>query len=183
MSVKDIIILACDFTENKEIGEALENNSTLTDEQNAIVNDLVKCFNLINNEIASEYFPIIKCENAKTENFKINLSSLSNSVLRVIAVQDYYGRKIKFKIYDDYIMAIANNVNVIYQSLPGNLSLSDEFFTTLPNRVYAYGIAREYYFLQTLFDEADVWEERFKDVLSILQGKRNEIRMPQRRFL
>ena len=183
MSVKDIIILACDFTENKELGKALESNTALTDEQNEIVSELEKCFNLVNNEVASEYFPILKCENIKPINFKVSLSSLSSPVLRVVSVQDSQCRKVKFKVYDNYLMAFANDVNVIYQSLPNDLSINDDFYTTIPNRVYAYGVAREYYFLHTLFDEADIWEERFKDVLSILQGRRSEVRIPQRRFL
>ena len=60
MSVKDIIILACEFTENQSLGQALENNSVLDEEQSEICDSLVKCFNLVNNEVASEYVPIVK---------------------------------------------------------------------------------------------------------------------------
>lgn len=183
MSVKDIIILACDFTENQELGQALTNSSTLDDEQLLLQENLVKCFNLVNNEIASEYIPIIKCERVKPQDFKVEFSNLSNKVLQIISVRDTFGRKVRFKVYDNYLMAFASSVDIIYQTLPDTLLITSEFNSTLPDRVYAYGVAREYYFQQTLFDEADIWEDRFKNSLSVLQRKKSETKIPQRRWL
>ena len=80
-------------------------------------------------------------------------------------------------------MAFANTVDIIYQAEPAELAIDSEFYSTLPNRIYAYGIAREYYFQQTLFDEADIWEERFKNTLSIMARKRSETHIPKRRWL
>lgn len=183
MLVKDIIVLACDFTENEELKTALENNTTLTDEQNLVCENLVKCFNLINNEIASEYIPIIKIESVKPSNFKVEYSNLSSPVRQIIMVKDKYGRKVKFKAYQDYMMAFANEVEITYQAYPTELSLSGQFETTLPERLYAYGIAREYYFIQTLFDEASIWEERFKNSLQVLSRKGSEVKIPQRGWI
>ena len=183
MSVKDIIILACEFTENQSLGQALENNSVLDEEQSEICDSLVKCFNLVNNEVASEYIPIVKWQRVSTTNFKVEYSSLSSKVLHIISVRDSLGRKVKFKAYDSYLMAFANTVDIIYQAEPAELAIDSEFYSTLPNRIYAYGIAREYYFQQTLFDEADIWEERFKNTLSIMARKRSETHIPKRRWL
>ena len=183
MLVKDIIALACDFTENQKVKDALADNLTLTDEESAICDSLVKCFNLVNNEIASEYIPILKNEVVKTKDFKVEFSDLTFSPSQIISVKDAYGRKIRFKVFDDYIMALASSVEITYTTMPTQLTLESEFSSTLPERVYAYGIAREYYFLQSLFDDADIWEERFKNTLQVLQRKRSEILMPRRRWL
>ena len=86
-------------------------------------------------------------------------------------------------MFDDYIIAMANVVEVVYTTLPQELTLQSQFSSVLPERVYAYGIAREYYFLQTLFDDADIWEERFKNTLQVLQRKRSDTVMPRRRWL
>lgn len=183
MSVKDVISLACDFTENQELGEALSNNSTLNDEQSLLCENLVKCLNLVNNEVASEYIPLIKCERVKPQEFKVLFSTLTSNVLQIISVRDTLGRKVKFKAYDNYLMAFASEVDIIYQAQPEQLSLDSDFNSNLPDRVYAYGVAREYYFQQTLFDEADVWEDRFKNSLQVLSRKRSEIKVPERRWL
>ena len=60
MLVKDIIKLACDFTGNENIAQKLEQSSSLESSEQETVDGLVKCFNLVNNEIASEFVPIKK---------------------------------------------------------------------------------------------------------------------------
>ncbi len=184
MLVKDIIALACDFTENQELRKALEDNSaSLSEEQTLLRDSLVKCFNLVNNEIASEFIPIIKSELVKTKDFKIKFSDLTYKPIQIISVKDTKGRKVKFKVFDDYVVAIANVVEVTYTTMPEEYTFEDEISSTLPERVFAYGIAREYYFMQTLFDEADIWEERFKNTLEILQRKKSGTIMAGRRWL
>ena len=182
MLVKDVIILACEFTENNELAKSLSNNN-LDEDQSLIVDSLVKCFNLVNNEICSEYMPLIKQEKVQMQDFKCQYSQLSNKVLDIISVVDRRGNKVKFKCFDNYFIAFANEVYVKYTYVSQDSHLEDEIFTTIPERVYAYGVAREFYFMQTLFDEADVWEERFKNSLSILTRKKNEIIMPRRRWI
>ena len=183
MLVKDIIILACDFTENQDLGKALEENSSLTDEQTLLCDSLVKCFNLVNSEIASDYTPLLKNEDLKTKDFKVNFSDFTFVPSQIYAVKDKNGRKVRFKVFDNYLIAFASTINVTYTSLPDDMALTSEFTTTLPERIYAYGVAREYYFLQSLFDDADIWEERFKDALQIFCRKRSEVVMPERRWL
>ncbi len=183
MLVKDIIILACDFTENQSLGKALEENSSLTAEQTLVCDSLVKCFNLVNSEIASDYIPILKNEEIKPTDFKINFSEFSSSPYQIVSVKDKNGRNVRFKVFDSYIMAFANIVNVTYTTLPSAMALTSEFATVLPERVYAYGVAREFYFQQTLFDDADIWEERFKDALQVFSRKKSDVVMPKRRWL
>lgn len=183
MLVKDIIVLACDFTENEELGKAIKNSDSLTDEQNSICDSLVKCFNLIYNEIASEYLPIIKVEKVKPVGSRVEYSTLSGDVCQILSISDCSGERLKFKAFQDYVMVDANEIEIIYQVYPSELTLSSEFDTTLTERIFAYGIAREYYFMQTLFDEADIWEERFKNSLQVLSRKKSEVKMPRRRWI
>ena len=49
MLVKDIIKLACNFTENEDLASKIENNSQLSEAESLIKDSLVNCFNLINN--------------------------------------------------------------------------------------------------------------------------------------
>lgn len=183
MLVKDIIILACDFTENQDLGKALEENSTLTDEQTKLCDSLVKCFNLVNSEIASDFVPLLKNDELKTKDFRVNFSEFTFVPSQIYSVKDKGGRNVKFKVFDNYLIAFANMVNVAYTTLPGDMALTSEFTTTLPERIYAYGVAREFYFLQSLFDDADIWEARFKDALQSYCRKKSGVVMPKRRWL
>ena len=105
MLVKDIIVLACDFTENEELGKAIKNSDSLTDEQNSICDSLVKCFNLIYNEIASEYLPIIKVEKVKPVGSRVEYSTLSGDVCQILSISDCRGERLKFKAFQDYVIS------------------------------------------------------------------------------
>ena len=182
MFVKDIIKLACDFIGQQSLKSAIE-SGTLTEDEQLIFDSLLNCFNLVYDEVACEYFPICKYETVKCEDFKVNFSSLSYKPLQIISVKDGSGRAIKFKVFEDYFIAIANTVTVLYSIKPSKLDADEEFESILPQRVYAYAIAREYFFLQALFDDADIWETRFKNSLQIFHNKKKEIRIPRRRWL
>lgn len=184
MSIKDIIILACSFTENEELKEALSSNTASLDEKQAdLVNMFVECFNLIANEIASDYIPHYERETYVTDDFKINYSSFSSVPLKIVSVVDKNGHKVRFKAFDDYLMALASEVTVTYLSQPEEKGLNDSVASVIPMRIYAYGMAREYYLMQTLYEEADIWQERFIQALQSLSRRKNETRVPARRWL
>ena len=181
MKVKDIVKLACDFLGNSDLATAID--GALTDEQSAQVDNLVKCFNLVNSEIAGEYLPILKAESLKTTDFKLNFTQFSSQPNKIISVRDTFGRPVRFKVFDSYLKALAGNVEVEYTTMPEKMDIDDEFSSSLPERVYAYGIAREFCFLQSLFDDADVWDDRFKNTLEVLLQRKSELRMPGRRWI
>ena len=54
MKVKDVVILTCLFIGEKELATKLEDNTTLNDREQERVDTLVRCYNLVNQEIASD---------------------------------------------------------------------------------------------------------------------------------
>ena len=183
MSIKDIIILACSFTENEDLKTALSGSANLDDKQTDLVNMFVECFNLIANEIACDYIPHYERDTFKTSDFKISFSSFASSPLKIVSVLDKGGHKVRFKAFDDYLMALASEVTVTYLSQPEEKGLNDNITTIIPMRVYAYGMAREYYLMQTLYEEADIWQERFVQSLQSLSHRKSETKVPARRWL
>lgn len=182
MQVKDVIKLACEMTDNNDLIDAIDNNN-LTDDEQVTIDCLVGCFNLINNEVASEYIPLLHKETMKTQDFKINFDDFSKKMLEIISIKDKLGRNVKYKRFDSYIMTKANEVEIIYSYLPEDVGINNEISSLLPERVYAYGIAREYLFMQSMFDDAQLWDSRFKNSLRVLTRKKGEIKMPKRSFL
>lgn len=183
MLVKDIISLACDFTEHEEIATKIKNEQTLTEEETLVEESLVNCLNLVRDEIALSAVPLVMSKEVKTEDFKIEYSSLTGKVLDIVNVTDTKGRSVKYKKFDNYLLAFASNVIVTYKAQPEKLTYQSEFVSVLPERVYAYGVAREFYFLRSLFDDADIWQARFEDALNLLLGNKREIRLPRRRWI
>ena len=183
MLVKDIIIKSCNVICQDELANKLKENQDLSELEEKMVADLVDKFNLTREEIASEYQPILKREEFEVKNFKLPFSSFSSSPLQIFSVKDKLGRNVNYKIFDDYIFVCGKNVEVIFSTLALPLSIDDEFTTTLPERVYAYGTAREYYFSNSHYDDANMWEGRFKGSLEILLRRQSQVVLPKRRWL
>ena len=179
MLVKDIINKACQLLNDENLASALA-GATLDEEGQEKVDCLVKCFNFALDEIACEYHPIIKVEEVKTDNFIIKFSSLSSPILNVISVVDKKGRKVRFKVFSDYIFAYASEVEVIYSTKPTALGIEDEFESNLPERVFAYGVIREYFYIQNLYEDMAAWEERFKNSLQVVTRRKSGVVIPKR---
>ena len=184
MKVKDIITLASDFCHEDELASSLRaEGGTLSTDGQAKADSLVRCFNLVYEEVSSSYLPIVKIEKVQTSDGKVMFSSLSQKVVDVIEVRNGHGRKIKFRKFDSYIFALADTVEVYYKTLPATLALTGEFSSLLPERVFAYGVAREYFYLTGMDDEAEIYDNRFKDSLLVLLGKNKEVVMPARGWI
>lgn len=183
MLVKDIIKLACDFTGQEALGEKIAQSSLLETCEQEIVDKFVKCFNLVNNEIASEFVPIKKIEQFEVSNGKILLTQFSTKPYKILYIKNSLGRKMHFKQFEDYLVVFCKKAIVCYTTLPFALSINDQIDSFLPERVYAYGVAREFLFLQSRFDDADIFEERFKNALELICRSAPHAKMPSRRWL
>ncbi len=183
MLVKDIILKVCDFTENDELAQALINETALDEDKQNLLNKLIKCFNLVRNEIVSEFIPIVKMERFVCDNGRINFNQFNGKVIDILSVKDKFGNNVRFKICDDFIEFDGKDVCVWYNASADELDKDDRFFSTISERVYAYGIVREYYFIQTLYEDAKVWDERFKSSLQAFERKKGGTELPRRRWI
>lgn len=183
MLVKDIIKMACEFLDNHQLAEKLDGSEALGDEENLFVLNMVECFNLVREEISTEILPIVKVDKLKTTNLKISFDEFSAYPVSIIAVKDCFGRAVKHRVLDGYVIAFANEVEVWYTACPEKLSLTEEFSSTLPERIYAYGIAREYFIKKALYKDAEIWEARLKNSIEMLRTKKQSRIVARRRWL
>ena len=185
MNALDIIKLACDFTGNEDIALKLDEEQELSANDNKVLNTLLKCLNLVQNEVACEYIPLASEQNVRAKDFKIDYSSFNKKPISIVSVKDSLGRNIRFKAFADYLVVYGNKARVKYYYLPQKIQTVESEITEclLPIRTYAYGVAREYFLLQSLSDEADIWEGRFKDSLCAFARKKQDVIMPCRRWL
>ena len=59
-------------------------------------------------------------------------------------------------------------------------SLAENFGGKISARVIAYGVASEYCFLEMLYDDATLWESRYKNALLVASRKKGEIQLKKR---
>lgn len=185
MTVKDIIKIVCEFVGENEIRAKLEADTTLSEREQEKVDCMVRCFNLVNQEIASDYLPFLTEESVDVSNSIINFSTLSKSVVNIYQVKNGFGMPIRFKNYPNYIEVCGNAKKVIYSYLPDELKLGDNIarLNGLTERIYAYGVASEFLLIDGLGADAEIWEERFKTSLFVLSRRKGEHRLPRRSWM
>ncbi len=183
MTVKDILVLVCEFIGERELKEKISSQEevSFTVREQEKINTLVDCFNLVNQEIASDYLPFLTKEEVGGENI-INFSSLSKAMINIYEIKNRFGFNLKFKLFPNYVEVEGKPKSIVYSFLPADCSISStvEMFCGLTARVYAYGIASEYLLIDGISEDAEIWEERFKESLFVLSRKRGEHRLPQR---
>lgn len=186
MKVKEIIAYACGFIGEKEIAEKLNQSGTVSysDKEQEKVNTLLRCFNFVNEEIASDYLPYLTTEEIDVKNSILNFSDLSKTLISVYAIKGSFGCNVRFREFPEYVEILGKAKSITYSFLPDKKDLEDEFvfFNGLSARIFAYGIASEYFLVDGLSEDAEIWEERFKESLFVLSRKKSEIKLPKRKW-
>ena len=191
MKVKDILTLAIKLLDKKEL---LSHSIFLPQPPQEIeespldkeIEDLLFCFNLIYDEIATDFMPLIHTEKIFFENGEFEFKNLEKTMLDIFALTDTNGRKIKFKTYPDKLLCNQKEAVITYSYQPNKLGFEDEialFQSRVPARVFAYGVAMENCFLNSLSTEALIWENRYKNSLLTLTRKKTEVVLPARRWI
>ena len=178
MTVKEIIMLACEMIGEDGTAEKIKNQEEFLEEEENLKNDLLKCFNFVQNEIATEYFPLVTKEKIKAIDGAFEISKLKERLAYIVSFKDKCGEKIKHKIMGGKIF-FEGEVEIEYCYCPTKKTLEDICEIALPERVVASGVLREYYLLQGLANEATVFEAKFKNSLANFAGKKCLTSMPK----
>lgn len=181
MKVKDILEKTCDFIEEGDLKIALLEDN-LTSEQQILVDKLVRYFNYVQNEVATEYLPVVHKENIIAEN-KLEFSNLSKTINEILYIKDKQGKRISFRSFPDKITFEGSIVEVTYSFIPNENTLNEDVLFLIPERVYSYGIAREFYLFEGITDRATMFENRFKNsIQNLLKKGRNRV-LPVREWM
>lgn len=139
----------------------------------ATLDDMVHCFNVVENEIAIEYCPLILTETFQTKDGNVNYSDFKQKVLRIIQIHDDDGNNVAYTLSPSYVKADQNKFNVQYAYCPGEKRLIDSSDLGEDMRLpLKYGVCCEYCLTQGDFEEAKVWYEKQLRKLKELQEKR-----------
>ena len=184
MTVKEILLAAaCQLAIGEEVGAYLLGTST-DSEAEAKATALLRCFNLVENEVALDYLPLLAEEEMESDTGVINYSALSREAARVLGVWDEWGNKLPFTLFPEYLKTQPQKVRVRYTYLPKEKSFDDESDFTLHAsvRLLSYGVAAEYALANGLFEEAAVWDKKYKDSIKAAYSAKPPRRIRSRRW-
>lgn len=163
-------------------GESVVNNTSLVKNLNL----LVKCFNFVLNTVCSEYVKLKDSVWVHTTTGKISYDEISsNEIVSVISCENESGKKIQFADFGgEIVINQTGKIKVNYTYMLNDLEITDEVnVVTIPEKTFAYGVASEYLYITKLFDDASVWDTRFKNsLLNLLSTKKQLYIKPRRWF-
>jgi hypothetical protein len=185
MTIKQIIKTTAVYLGRDDIiayldGELFDTPEDVLKELEQEVNSLTKCANLVINQLATEYVPLKSIDVVRSDNGQILYTSFPSNPIDILAVYDVYGNKLEYKILPLYLLTKPEAVKVEYTYLPPEYNLEETIAYTenkVPIRIIAYGVTAEYTMISGRFDEAILWDKRYKNsILNILMPKNSVIK-------
>lgn len=188
MQVKDILKLSCSFLGKEELLDTSyfnEQGNELTDDLANDLNKMLLCLNNVTEEIATDYLPLLKQKEVTFVNGKISAQDIDNNIFSIVSIKTKSGKNLKYKYLKDEIICVVTNAIITYKVYPNTLELNgnaESFGGRLSARILAYGVASEYAYMEMLYDDATIWENRFKNALLYSSEKKGELNLKSRRW-
>ena len=154
------------------------------DEGKEKVELLLKCFQIVENELALDYIPLKAEDEIYSVTGNIAFDVLSRSAVRIIGITDSSGNDTTFKLYADHLITQTGKVKITYTYTPEKKTLDEEsdFKLDVSPRLMGYGIAVEYALICGMFEEAAVWDRKYKEAIEAVYKARPAKRMSSRRW-
>lgn len=148
------------------------------------VNELLRCFNLVENELALDYLPLLAEEDIVTETGAVYFSALENKPVRVLEVRDASGNTLAYRLFPEYMKTQAGKITVRYAYAPEEKGLTGEsdFKLFASVRLFAYGMACEYLTAHGAFEESAVWDKKYKEAIASAYRSKPARRIASRRW-
>ena len=146
---------------------------------------LLRCYNLVENEVALDYIPLICEDTFETDTGVVYYTQLSQKIVRVIGVKDGAGNDISFTIFPEYVKGQAGKMTVRYAYMPVEKTIDSEveFKTRVSERLLVYGVITEYKLAGGYFEEASVWDAKYKDAVAAAYRAKPSKRISARRWV
>ena len=183
MTVKEAVLAAA-----TELGifEEVENYILgVSEEGKTKVELLLKCFQLVENELALDYIPLSAEDEIYSATGHIKFETLSRSAVRIVSVTDASGNDADFKLYADHLVTQVGKVKITYTYTPKQKTLNDQsdFKLYVSPRLIGYGIAVEYSLVCGMFEEAAVWDRKYKEAIEAVYRAHPARRIRSRRWV
>jgi hypothetical protein len=155
-----------------------------TSEGEAEAHELLRCFNLVENELALDYLPLYAEDEIVTDTGVVYFSELAKRPVRVVEVRDGQGNDLSFRLYPEYLKTAVGKIVVRYAYVPEEKGFQEEsdFALFASVRLFAYGMACEYLTVNGDFEEAGVWDKKYKEAIACAYRSKKAKRIASRRW-
>lgn len=169
----------------------LNENTTETeplDEVATKINDLLVFTNYVIREVTKDYYPLSYEEKVSSDNqCQIYYNTLSKNAIAIKDIKNNSNLSVTFNLYPDYIKVGSPNsvYKIFYNYVPECLqSINQEISLPmgLDYFIICYGVASEYALSKLLYNEAEMWETKFKNSLENIKSRVGERRFFARRL-
>lgn len=146
----------------------------LTDEN---TENFVRCYNLVENELAIDYFPLRAVDKVIIKDNKIKYADLKNKPSRILRVRDFQNEEVKYRLYPEYL-ELKKNYNghyffVRYNYIPEEKTIDENCdYDCRYEQVFKYGICGEYCIMQGDYETASAFNEKYKKAIQEIYAKR-----------
>lgn len=131
------------------------------------VDALLGCLHLVEMELASDAFPILEeCDVVSTG--KVFFDELPNAPLRIVSVKDAQGASVEYRVFPMYVSLPSGQYTLVYHYLPKRRDVGDvlAFAGGMTQAMLAYGVAARYCFIVGAYEEAAVWDAKYKQAIA-----------------
>lgn len=186
MKVKSILSLAAANLGREDLVAAVND---CAGEPFGEVAALLRCYNLIENEIALDYFPLKAEEKVCSHDGSIFNTSLRFSPVEVLSVRDESGAPIEFMIRPARILLPHfhgdRQATVLYTYSPKEKCFCDcaEVDGRISARLLSFGVDCEFCLSNGQFSEAATWEKKFREALRAASIPRCRLSVRSRRWV
>lgn len=159
-----------------------------SDEVKQQINQLTIFMNYVLREITKEHFPLVQKETVTSDqDGKIYFSKFKRNATQIKDVKNFLDLSCHFEIFPDFLKVENPNTEykVFYAYSPKTiLNLDDEIEIPfgVDYFVICFGIASEFALVKGLYDEAEMWESKFKAELKAIKSRTGERRFFSRRL-
>jgi hypothetical protein len=164
-----------------KVSEVIELSALLLDIEltEDIRNNLVRCYNLVEQELATDYFPILEVDKFFHVEDKIYYKDFSRKPYMLKGIQDFHGDSVSFRLASEYINLIKNynggTFFVKYYYLPEDKELySNSTYGAEYISILKYGIAAEYCLMQGNFEQAKIYSDKYKERIKLKGPKKKK---------
>lgn len=163
------------------VSEVIELSALLLDIEltDDIRNNLVRCYNLVEQELATDYFPILEVDKFFYVDDKIYYKDFSRKPYMLKGIQDFHGDSVSFRLTPEYINLIKNydggTFFVKYYYIPD----AKELYSTCTYgaeyiSILKYGIAAEYCLANGNFEQAKIYNDKYKERIKLKGPKKKK---------
>ena len=137
----------------------------------------LKCYNFVEQELATDYFPILEVDKFFHVEDKIYFKDFSRNPYMLKGIQDFHGDSVSFRLTSEYIKLVKNydggTFFVKYYYLPEEKSLQSHCtYGADYIHIVKYGVAAEYCLAVGNFELAKIYNDKYKERIKLKGPKK-----------